>query len=118
MRNLICCLALLGLATGCDDDTGGAPTVDMSAAAGSCAAIEACSNACPAPVTQGTCVPGCIAAGNATGKQYFTALAACSGPACTAVDGGTGPCVDPKAAACTACVQANCAAQLTACLAH
>jgi hypothetical protein len=83
----------------------------------SCKDAQACIEACTT-LNLNTCVPACIGQLSMAAHMYFDPLEACSGPACTMVDGGPGPCVDPGSQACANCVTQNCAAQEAACLAH
>ena len=83
-----------------------------------CAQIFNCITACP-PANLNTCVPGCISLGSATALMYFNPLQSCSAPACYApVDGGAPTCSQPASMACASCVNTNCGAQASACLAH
>ena len=118
---------LLGLAA-CDSSSS-KPAMDLATSARdmaskdlasllSCQQTQACIVDNCTPETASTCVPACIAQLDPAAKSYFDALAACSGPACTVVDGGPGPCAAPMSQACADCVQQYCAAEQAACTAH
>jgi hypothetical protein len=81
-----------------------------------CAQTESCIQQCA--VDQ--CQPTCIAALSTAATPYYNALEQCTSTACaTPTDGGaTPPCLGGSASDCTACVNANCAAQLAACSSH
>lgn len=123
MRAWMICLALIA----CDNSTTTVNDLsmpgDLSASRPdrviqfSCKDAQTCIQACTA-VDLNSCVPNCIAQLSTAAQAYFGPLETCSEPACTMVDGGPGPCVDPGSAACTSCVTQNCAAQEAACLAH
>ena len=83
----------------------------------SCKEAQECIQACTT-LNLNTCVPACIAQLSSAAHTFFDPLQACSGPACTMVDGGPGPCVDPGSQACGDCVMQNCTAQEAACVAN
>jgi hypothetical protein len=91
--------------------------VDLTVVGKNCSETEACIEKCTA-TNVSTCVPACISQLDPSAQSDFAALEACARPACTQIDGGAGPCLDPSSIACHSCVAKRCGGELAACQAH
>jgi hypothetical protein len=79
----------------------------------SCAQVVACVEGC-SPSAVNSCVPACIVMGTTAAQALLQPLQDCAKPACDT--GSNAPCADPGSTACQSCLNANCSAQLNACL--
>jgi hypothetical protein len=94
-------------------------THDLSTTGTTCAAAVQCSMACTG-ATAATCSSACFSNVTADAQPYATALLGCIQNKCTPLggDGGTTDCSDPQSTTCSACVQAKCLSEASACVAH
>lgn len=111
------------LAFGCGDDEGGGSDASVDTSAGSdatadgevawvCLQISICKQECGDPETAVACAAECESKGCESAKTTAAAVQACTLDKCET------ECADPKADGCATCVQTQCSADLTACIAN